>query len=709
MLFTVSSIAGIVLILLGGFLFFRNSGEFPARSRALTVLWSAPALVALLMILLLNGQGWISPEHRLRSSLTIVMVGLCGAVPLLRLKAQSWVQRMEPSHQMVLATLRDVVILCFTSVVAAFVVEYPWNDRLLELSFFRVLVNFLPVAVVFVSFYLIGQRHGAVLCPLAVSALLIGLAQYFVGLFKNAAIMPSDILALDTAVAVSGGYSFVFSYNQICCVLLTSISVALLSFMKPPCVNREPSSAKRVVFTCSRLCAGVLAMVSLVSFLGSVRFSDDLGFADVYWDSLNVYKSQGFIASFITLTQNAEIQAPDGYSEEGAQQLEQDYAQRYLNARGSSEGRAAAEAQFGELKPTVVAVMSEGFSDLSIYDGLNVGYEGPTYLKSIPDALYTGSVFTSVIGAQTCNSEFEFLTESSLAFIGPENQPYITHDLSGIDCLPRALARQGYETIAIHPQPKGNWNRENVYNSMGFDEFLDIESFSSDAPILHNGITDEETYRKVLDVLNNGDTPQFIFDITMQNHGGYATWDLPEEERLDYDLSWLPKNVAVETSEYLSLINISDRQLEWFIEELRHVDRPVVLVFFGDHQPWMGNPINAAARPWMDPGDPSFFMRAYRTPYLIWANYDVAGNAQVSEQKNLGLYALQSLLFDAIGAPLNTRQMAVLGISQAIPILNGFAYQTQDGMWHSFESEEELAAAVRDLEWIQYASYATKV
>lgn len=706
---TIASISGLAFIALSIFIYLRATGAYAIRNRIFTTIWTVPALLSLVMIAFLSNKGWVSAEHTLRSSMMVLGIGLFGSAPLLRSKVLQWMLQVGPAYRVGYSIVRDIVILAFTVVAAMIAVEFPWNDRFLDLSLFRVLVNLLPVAVVFISFYLIGQRHGAILCPLAIAALLIGLAQYFVGQFKNAAIMPSDIFALNTAVAVSSGYSFIITINQIFCILLTIVSVALLSFMQPLQGKDEAVFPKVFTYSSVRLCTGLLALLALTVSLGSVRFSDDLGFADVYWDSLNVYKDQGFIASFITLVQNADIEAPVGYSEADAQQLEDQYARRYLDGRGSSEARLAAEAQFSELKPTVIAVMSEGFSDLSIYDGLHVGYEGPAFLKSIPDALYTGSVFTSVIGAQTCNSEFEFLTQSSLAFIGPENQPYITHDLSNASCLPRTLADLGYTTTAVHPQPKGNWNRETVYKNMGFDRFLDIESFSEDAPIIHNGIADDETYKKVLDVLDESDSPQFIFDITMQNHGGYATWDLPEEERLDYDLSWLPENVAIETSEYLSLINISDRQLEWFINELRDIDRPVVLVFFGDHQPWMGNPINAASRPGMDSDDPSFFMRTYRTPYLIWANYDVDGSDQVSEHKNIGLYSLQSLLFDAIGAPLSSQQMAILGVSEEVPILNGFAYQTLDGGWRSFDGEAELAAAVRDLEWIQYLNYASRL
>mgnify|MGYP000730172582 CR=1 FL=1 len=65
----------------------------------------------------------------------------------------------------------------------------------------------------------------------------------------------------------------------------------------------------------------------------------------------------------------------------------------------------------------------------------------------------------------------------------------------------------------------------------------------------------------------------------MQNHGGYGAWDLPDEERIGLDLGWMEDDLESMLTEYLSLISISDRELEDFLGELREIDRPVVVVF----------------------------------------------------------------------------------------------------------------------------------
>ena len=95
-----------------------------------------------------------------------------------------------------------------------------------------------------------------------------------------------------------------------------------------------------------------------------------------------------------------------------------------------------------------------------------------------------------------------------------------------------------------------------------------------------------------------------------------------------------------------------DRELSDFINRLREFDRPVVVVFFGDHQPALGSTFNNLIYSGEDQGDPAHSARVYQTPYMIWANYDVAGNDQVSERLDIGINSLAAVMLDAIGAPM---------------------------------------------------------
>lgn len=542
---------------------------------------------------------------------------------------------------------------------------------------------------------------------LPVAFCILAIAQYFLCIFKSSAIRPSDVFALQTALSVSGGFSYGLGGYQVLALGICSVTVAMLSFVRPQHLLAKRGRGLRLAVSgaCAARGVGVLVAAGLV--LGSVSLSDDLGFSPISWNSVATYRSQGFAGSFVTLVQHASIAAPDGYTESGAEDLLQEYVTRYQQQAQATSAREEAERQFQEMRPTVVAIMNEAFSDLSIYEELYSGYEGPSRLKSMEDALYTGYLYSSVLGGSTCNSEFEFLTGATMGFVGVENQPYVMNVFSNVPSLARQLGELGYRTSAVHPQPGSNWNRETVYKEMGFESFYDIDSFDSDAPTRHNGVEDAVTYEKVLEILESDDAPQFILDVTMQNHAPYDSFDLTEEERVDPGMDWISGPLVTETTEYVSLIEASDLDLADFISQLRELDRPVVVVFFGDHQPVQGETINNIVYSEEDPEDPAHYERTYQIPYLIWANYDVAGNDQTSEHLDMGINSLAAVLLDAIGAPMTDWQMAQIALLQEVPIINGYAYQTPDGTWH--ELGGDVVDAVRDIEWIQYLEYASKL
>lgn len=705
---------GLMVVLFFGCVYLTRTRQSQLFERVETLLWTLPSVAVLAIQAVACFQGiYISPRRYLLLS---VLLAVCsGCLVFLRGRIEDSFSRLSAKHSYAFCALRDAAILLVVVLISFFVLEMPWNDQLESLAPHFFWTSILILAVSHLIAYLISGGRGLGPSVLVAICLVVGLAQYFVSMFKGSAIVPSDIFAVGTALSVSNGYEYVFGSTQFVSLGLAAVAIGLLSFVHPPAIQGSTAKIKTRRFAaCFGM--GILLSFGLGSFLSHVGFSDELGYSRGYWDALNVYKRQGFIGSFIALVQNAQIQMPAGYSEEGAREVLSSRASQYQSEFAQAESRVLVENQFTDLKPTVIAIMNESFSDLSIYNSLDSGYLGPQRIKGVSDALYTGYVYSSVIGGGTCNSEFEFLMSACMGFVGTQNEPYMMHDLSNASSLTKEFEQLGYATTAIHPNAAANWNRNMVYPKIGFESFLDITAFDEAAPIRHAGISDEGTYNKILELLQASDSPQFIFDVTMQNHGGYEAWDLADDDRVHNDLSWLNDQLAGQSpalgdqvTEYISLIETSDRDLTAFLDELRVFDRPVVVVFFGDHQPWFGSTLNSLQFDGYDQNDPAVFERAYSTPYMIWANYDVAGNDQVSQRRDLGLSSLAALLNYTIGAPMSDWQMAQMDIMREVPIINGFGYQTADGAWHVLGDDSDTAAAVRDLEWIQYLEYASKI
>lgn len=704
--YAVIPLIGIACLVGCAFLVLRRRKVDSLSAGVRETLWSVPALLVLLLLALMCSLGlYVSSEGYLIAA--TALAALSGCATLFRNVFSKALERFSLKAGVALGLARDVLILCVSVFLSFVLVELPWNPTFLSIEGHLILVNLALIAVPFLAVYLIGGRRGAPLAVLPGAFCALGIAQYFLSVFKYSAIRPSDVFALQTALSVSGGYSYEVGGNQVLALGLCATAIAILSFVQPQNLLAEKDRRLRLVASGARVACGAGVLVAAGLVLGEVSLSHDLGFSPSYWNSIYVYRNQGFVGSFVTIAQNSRVARPDGYTEGDARGLLQEYVAMYQDEAQATSARGDAERQFQQVRPTVVAIMNESFSDLSIYEGLNAGYEGPSRLKSIEDALYAGYVYGSVLGGGTCNSEFEFLVGATMGFVGAENQPYVMNSFSNTSSLPSQFDEMGYSTSAIHPQVSSNWNRETVYEEMGFEHFLDIDSFDASSPIRHAGVTDAVTYDKIVELIESDDSSQFIFDVTMQNHSGYDTFDLPEEERVDLGIGWAEEQLVSETTEYVSLIEASDRELSDFINRLRELDRPVVVVFFGDHQPALGSTFNNLIYSGEDQGDPAHSARVYQTPYMIWANYDVAGNDQVSERLDMGINSLAAVMLDAIGAPMTDWQMAQVALLREVPVINGYAYQTPDGRWH--ELGGDVAGAVRDIEWIQYLEYASKL
>ena len=160
-------------------------------------------------------------------------------------------------------------------------------------------------------------------------------------------------------------------------------------------------------------------------------------------------------------------------------------------------------------------------------------------------------MLASVTGGGTANSEFEFLTGATTAFVGLGKIPYQLYQMNGVNSLAKDLKELEYTATAMHPQNPVNYHRDKIYQQLGFGDFLSIGDFEG-APCYHAGVCDYATYDKILDLLRTDEAPQFIFDVTMQNHGGYDYGTVPAEELTNY---WVEGQQLTDTSEEQILIS----------------------------------------------------------------------------------------------------------------------------------------------------------
>ena len=564
-------------------------------------LWSMPAPLTLVFLAVWGFLGLI--EDGSAAVVCAISASIIAAAGLVSLRRDELWQRYDDlaSGQLkrVCVGLVVGILVC-----ALLVIEVPFNSYMPfgGPSFFW--LEMLIAGLLMLAFYYLGQRHASCCVIPLLFFFIIGFAQGFIKRFKNAGILPTDLFALGTAAAVSNEYVFSFNDQTLLGITFAVCAIALLSLVRPAAPHGEHTAR----YVCANLGRALGAMLLLAAIVLVPNYASLRDEQRVYWFSIDYYQSQGFLPTFIAIAQDMPIKRPAGYSDDNALATMRQHADSYRAHAQADKGHVQAAKQFEELKPSIVVVMNESFSDLSLYDGMHAGYPGPQFFKTgLDDALARGKLNVSVIGGGTCNTEFEFLTGNSLSFIGTGKYPYSIYDLSNIDALAMHIRGLGYRTCAIHPNWPSNWYRDKIYPQFGFDQFLSIDDFGGipnvevdrqtpNEPhfeVFHSGVSDAGTYDMVLKMLEEQDDPLFFFDVTMANHGSYDQDNIPAEYQQHYHVTDHEGEASDESvNEYLACIERSDDDLRDFVTRLKELERPVVLVFFGDHQPAFSGEFN---------------------------------------------------------------------------------------------------------------------
>lgn len=503
--------------------------------------------------------------------------------------------------------------------------------------------------------------------------MIFGLANRYVVDFRGTPIVPWDFFSLGTAVSVADNYSFTIKWKT-AFVLIAFIWILLIA--SKSCVRLQ-----RPVI---RIPAAVLHVILLGVFVIAIQNSNVQSFfgMDTTLFTLNVlYRNNGIAGAFLGNLRFINIEEPEGYSAAAVEKL----------ALAVEEDDSGADVQQKEQYPNIIVIMDEAFSDLSVWGDFGTSQEVMPFFKSLQEEAVGGELYVSVKGGNTANTEFEFLTGDSMAFLPAGSVPYQQYINDSLPSIASYLKSLGYSTSAIHPYNASGWDRDEVYPYMGFDEFLSREDFTN--PLTMRGyISDQSAFEKIREVFEEKEagSSAFIFEVTMQNHGGYS--------RSTPDFDSYIKLTGVEnkttsvlaTEKYLTLMNQTDLALRQLVEYFDSVEEPVVLVMFGDHQPsdYITNVIQRICG--VEPADTLEYMQqGYRVPFVIWSNFGL----EHEYYNALSVNYMGSLVLEQAGLPRTGYQKFLNNLRQVLPVINANSYQDLKGNFYSYDDEaygEEL-------------------
>lgn len=455
--------------------------------------------------------------------------------------------------------------------------------------------------------FLFTQNTAAALGAGSGFFLILFLVEYYIYKFRGDFLAPSDLRAVGTAASVMKNYNYELSPEAVYSVIY------LIFFIVWGCKIRIRMNKWVHV--------GVSAAAALMIgawYYVVMETPNPLGkeFAVDYWNIPNNRNISGACLSYLFLVKGSHIEVPGGYSKEAVETIAREAAEEYqaLQSRDKQE------------QPDIIMIMGEAWSDLSVLGELETTEAYMPFADSLDENTVRGNLYVSILGGLTANTEFEALTGNSLSLLYPGVVPYQNQVKRDMPSLARVLENQGYKTMAMHPAGEGAWSRNKVYSFFGFDEFVHQGNWEVPFEHLNGFVTDSCNFAEIIHRYENRDpeSPFFLFDVTIQNHGGYfgqCPVDVGVKEVGGISAGDAGYLYDVET--YLSLIKISDAALAEFVAYFEQVDRPVIICFFGDHQPLLGNNFYEAVFADQGLSDPEANLRKYIVPYTIWANYDV--------------------------------------------------------------------------------------
>ena len=675
------------------------------------IIWSAAfvGIEVFLGIWCSNGFIAADPDEGTFAAVSLI-IALLGLATMLRRPMQTWLNAQSTLSSTLLRTARDIIVLIAVAATSTWLIDFIWLESSAHIDLLYVTTTFLIFLAIEVTLYVFGQRSGVFAVLVPVAAFGFGMAQYFVLAFKGVPVMPTDLLALETAAAVGGGYEYVLTWNMLIGIGAASACVCALSFVLPGTFLKSDMRTGVIAFGANiavNCAVGIALVLGMNNLFNTTKLEEALEAEYDRWMPINTYSALGFVPAFVEIAQDIAIPVPENYDEAATRASLAALVSEFDNGLGITPERQAATAQFEQIKPTVIAVMNETFTDLSIYEPMRAaGYYVPEFYNFLTGTLQRGSLLVPAFGGGTANSEFEFLTGSSITFIGTGKYPYQLYNLSESDSLAKQFTEIGYTATAMHPENPINWKRSTVYEQLGFERFLSSDDFAG-APGYHSGVTDAATYDKILELLVQDAAPQFIFDVTMQNHGGYAAGTVPAEDVVNLQVPGIDnQDYLTELGVYLACINAADRDLSYFIERLRQVGRPVVLVFFGDHQPGLSGTLDET----FYAGEEDWFreLRKGESTYMIWANYEVAGGTLDLWQQTSSSQLATQMMY-RIGAPLTDRQKAELVLSQTVPAIGLTGYAGADGLRYALDPSSPYYDALNQMQAIQYLEFGSKM
>ena len=544
-------------------------------------------------------------------------------------------------------------------------------------------LNLLPCLLLAgVFFFAFGRVWGGVLGSFAF-VMLPSLVNYYKIMLRNDPLLAADITLVSEAADMVGNYEISLTLPVVLCLLCCLAGFLVSVFF-----------AKLRVRGVKRLAGLVLSLaLAALAFFG--LYLDD----DIYssseniernawflsqWSDKDQFISRGFVYPFLHSAESAVELPPEGYDEDEAASMLSGYEDGVIPE---------------DKKINIIAIMLEAYNDFSSFDTLTFVNDPYEYFHKLQKESISGRLVTNIFAGGTIDTERSFIT----------GYPNMTQYRKSIPTYASYMASQGYTVEGGHPGYDWFYNRRNVAEYFGFENYYFFEDrYKTDGTYL---MEDMEFFEDILGLyqqaVENGEN-YFNFSVTYQNHGPYASdylYDPSREYVVTKGYSFEAYNIL---NNYFLGIDMTDRAIENLIESLRESPYPTAVVIFGDHNPWLGDNsfVFEEIGVSLDRGTTEGFYNYYCTPYVIWANDSAKETLSADFQGDGGDMSpcfLMNRLFEECGYRGSAYMQYASDVYQSIDVINssGLIRLRETGQLTAYP-DEQTAAVYNDFLCLEY-------